>query len=73
LYLMGREDDSQAARAVAADLADSNRSTLGGENPFLKGVVQFALRLAWEAQQPQEPAASPGLVGPPGEGLLIRR
>jgi hypothetical protein len=73
LYLMGREDDSQAARAVAADLADSNRSTLGGENPFLKGVVQFALRLAWEAQQPQEPAASPGLVGPPEEGLLIRR
>jgi hypothetical protein len=72
LQLNGRDDDSRAARAAAADLFDPDRSSLTGENPFLKGLVQFALRLAWEAQQPQT-ATSSGLVSPPGEGLLIRR
>ncbi len=73
LNLAGRQEDSRIARAAAADLADPNRSTLTGDTPFLKGLVQFALRLAWEAQQPQEAATTSGLVAPPGEGLLIRR
>jgi hypothetical protein len=73
LHLLGREEDSGAARAAAADLAEPERSSLSGENPFLKSLVQFAARLAWEAQQAREPATSSGLVAPPGEGLLIRR
>jgi len=36
LHLSGREEDSRAARAAAADLADPNRSALYGENPCLK-------------------------------------
>ena len=52
LNLEGRAEDSRAARAAAADLADPDRSALAGENPFLKGLVQYAMRLAWEVQQP---------------------
>jgi hypothetical protein len=73
LYLNGREENSRAAAAAAADLSEPERSALAGENFFLKGLVQYAVHLAWQARQPQEPAASPGLVAPPGEGLLIRR
>ena len=73
LNLSGRQEDSRSARAAAADLADPDPSALTGDKPFLKGLVQFALRLAWEAQQPREPGPSSGLVTPPGEGLLIRR
>ena len=61
------------ARAAAVDLANPDRSSLTGANPFLKGLVQFALRLAWEAQKPQEPATPSGLVAPPDSSLLIRR
>jgi hypothetical protein len=73
LHLLGREEDSRVARAAAVDLADQDRSSLTGANPFLKGLVQFALRLAWEAQKPQEPTTSSGLVAPPDSSLLIRR
>jgi hypothetical protein len=73
LHLTGREEDSRAARAAAADLADPNRSALYGENAFLKSLVQYALRLAYEMQQPREPAAVSGLVASPGEAGLIRR
>jgi hypothetical protein len=73
LKLKGREEDSRAARAAAVDLENPDRSGLTGENPFLKGLVQYALRLSWEMQQPQETPASSGLVAPAGESLLIRR
>jgi hypothetical protein len=73
LELKGRQEDSRAARAAAADLEAPDRSGLTGENPFLKGLVHYALRLSWEIQQPQESPASSGLVVPPGESLLIRR
>jgi hypothetical protein len=73
LHLKGREENSRTARATAADLADPKRGALAGENLFLKGLVQFALRLAWEAQQPNEPAKGAGLVAPPDSSLLIRR
>jgi len=73
LSLKGREEDSRVARAAAADLETPDRSALTGENPFLKALVQYALRLAWEIQQPRETPASSGLVAPTGESLLIRR
>ncbi len=73
LYLMGREQDSRVTRAAAADLADPERGSLATENQFLKGLVQFALRLAWEAQQPRETATGSGLVASPDSSLLIRR
>jgi hypothetical protein len=73
LHLEGREEDSRAARAAAADLADPDRSVLYGENALLKSLVQYAVRLAWEMQQPREPATPSGLVVPPGEAGLIRR
>ena len=41
LHLDGREEDSRAARAAAADLAAPDRSALYGENAFLKSLVQL--------------------------------
>jgi hypothetical protein len=73
LHLAGREEDSRAARAAAADLAAPEQSALTGENALLKSLVQYAVRLAWEMRQPREPAAPSGLVAPPGEAGLIRR
>jgi hypothetical protein len=71
LQLTGRVEEARAAQVAAIDLAKPERGPLSGENPFLKGLAQYALRLAWEVQQPRE--TTPGLVTPPGEGLLIRR
>ena len=73
LHLSGREEDSRAARAAAADLADPERSALAGENAFLKSLVQYAVRLAYEMQPPREPATPSGLIASPGEAGLIRR
>jgi hypothetical protein len=73
LHLTGREEDSRAARAAAADLADPNRGDLHGENAFLKSLVHYAVRLAHKMQEPREPATPSGLIALPGEGGLIRR
>jgi hypothetical protein len=73
LHLSGRAEDSRAARAAAADLADPDRSALFGENALLKSLVQYGVRLAWEVKQPREPATPSGLVATPGEAGLIRR
>jgi hypothetical protein len=73
LRLAGREEDSRAARAAAADLTAPEPSALSGENALLKSLVQYAVRLAWEMRQRREPAAPSGLVAPPGEAGLIRR
>jgi len=72
LLLKGRQEDSGAARA-AAEMDDPDRSGLTGENPFLKGLVQYAVYLGWELQRPQEPETESGLMAPAGESLLIRR
>ena len=69
----GRAEDSRAARAAAADLGAPERSALAGENAFLKSLVQYAVRLAYEMQQPREPATPSGLIASPGEAGLIRR
>jgi len=73
LHLAGREGDSRAARAAAADLAASEPSALTGENALLKGLVQYAVGLAWEMQQPRQPESESGLVATPGESRIIRR
>ncbi len=73
LHLSGRAEDSRALRAAAADLADPDRSALAGENPFLKSLVQYTVHLAYEMQQPREPATPSGLVAAPGDAGLIRR
>lgn len=73
LHLSGREEDARAVRAGAADLAAPDRSALSGENAFLKSLVQYALRLAYEMQSPREQAAPSGLIASPGETGLIRR
>lgn len=72
LDLLGRGEEARAAQAAAEDLA-ADRGLLTGENPFLKGVVQYALRLAWEMQQPREAPTPSGLLAPPTDSLLIRR
>ena len=72
LHLEGREEDSRAVRAAAADLADPDRSALCGENALLKSLVQYAVYLAWEVKQPREPEIRSGLVATPGESRLIR-
>jgi hypothetical protein len=73
LHLTGRAEDSRTIRAAVADLTDPDRGALTGENLFLKSLMQYAVRLAWEMQQPRDPGTPSGLVVPPGEGGLIRR
>jgi hypothetical protein len=73
LHLSGREEDSQAARAAAIDLAAPESSALAGENAFLKSLVQNTVRLVLEMQPPREPATPSGLIATPGEAGLIRR
>ena len=73
LNLSGRAEDARAALCAAVDLAAPDRPALTGEKSFLKSLVQYALRLAWEMQQPGEPATAGGLVAPAGESGLIRR
>ena len=49
------------------------RSAVAGENPFLKSLVQIALRLAWDDPgNPRKPATG-GLLTLPGDSPLIRR
>jgi hypothetical protein len=73
LHLAGRQEDSRAALAAAADLDEPDRSALTGETPLLKALVQVSGQLLWEMQQPRETPAASGLVAPPGEARLIRR
>ena len=73
LDLLGRREEAGSILAAAANLA-AEPSPLTGENPFLKGLVQCSLRLAWETlEKPQETAPGAGLVAPPTESLIIRR
>ena len=41
-------EEARMARAAADDLGDPERSAVAGENPFLKSLVQVALRLSWD-------------------------
>jgi hypothetical protein len=74
LDLKGRGDEARAAQAAGEDLTAAERGPLSGENPFLHSLVWHALKLAWElGKKGQDAAASPGLVTPAPESLLIRR
>jgi hypothetical protein len=67
-------EEARIARVAAADLADTGPSHLAGENPFLKSLVQMALRLAWEeSRQPQETHEPGSLLSLPGDSPLLRR
>jgi hypothetical protein len=73
LDLLGRGEQARAVQAAADDLV-GDRHPLVGENPFLKGLVQISLRLAWETLgKPREGESSSGLVVPPRGSLLIGR
>ena len=74
LDLLGRREEARIARPRPRPTWPGSGASLTGENPFLKGLVQFALRLAWEAPgKPEEAGPTPGLVAPPTESLIIRR
>jgi hypothetical protein len=73
LDLQGRREQAQALQAAADDLV-GDQHPLVGENPFLKGLVQISLRLAWETlEKPREQGSSSGLVVPPTGSLLVGR
>ena len=60
--------EARLAQAAAADLGAAPRSAIAGENPFLKGLVQVGLHLAWELQEkPQEAQSPSGLLTLPGD------
>jgi hypothetical protein len=67
-------EEARLARAAADDLGDLERSAVAGENPFLKSLVQAALRLAWDqVQKTQEAQSASGLLTLPGAPHLTRR
>ena len=74
LELSQRPEEARLARVVAADLRHPEPTALGGENPFLQGLVKMTLGLAWqESQKPQEAQEPGGLLTLPGDSPLIRR
>lgn len=74
LVLGQRQEEAMMARAAADDLGDLERSAVAGENPFLRSLVQVALRLAWDqAQTTQEAQSASGLLTLPGAPHLTRR
>jgi hypothetical protein len=74
LKLKGRQEEARAAQAAAADLKVAPPGPLSRENPFLKALVQQALRLAWEFQQRgAKKSPGSGLVLPPTEPLILKR
>ena len=69
-----RLEEARTARAAADELADPAPSSLSGENPFLKSLVQLALRLAWEFTQRDKTGRSEsGLLTLPGDSRHLRR
>ncbi len=73
LELAQRPDEARQARVVAADLLHPESTALGGENPFLLGLVKMTLGLAWqESQKPQEAREPGGLLTLPGDSPFIR-
>ncbi|MFI5329767.1 MAG: hypothetical protein ACHQ2F_01845 [Desulfobaccales bacterium] len=73
LELSQRPEEARVARVVAADLRHPEPTALGGENPFLQGLVKTTLALAWqESQKPREAREPGGLLTLPGDSPLIR-
>lgn len=73
LELGSQPAEARLAQAAAADLASPKLSAIAGENPFLRGLVQMGLHLAWELQQKsQQTQSSSGLLTLPGDPRLRR-
>jgi hypothetical protein len=73
LSLSSRSEEARIAQAAAADLGETARGPLAGENLFLKTLVQLSLQMAWQmSQEPQETQGDAGLLTLPGRSGLIR-
>jgi hypothetical protein len=70
LDLKGRTEEARAAQAAGDDLATEAASPLRGENPFLLGLVTYAVQLGLEFLKQTEAKAPSGLVTPTGEPLI---
>ncbi|MDI6852142.1 MAG: hypothetical protein QME75_00870 [Deltaproteobacteria bacterium] len=70
LDLKGLAEEARAARAAADDLAGEAASPLRGENPFLLGLVTYAVQLGLEYLKQTEAKAPSGLVTLTGEPLI---
>jgi hypothetical protein len=73
LDLKGRAQEARAVQAAGEYLEAGGVSPLRGENPFLLGLVMYAVMLALEYLKQTEAKAPSGLVTPSGEPLIIRR
>jgi|UniRef100_A0A7C3SI91 hypothetical protein len=73
LELIGRSEEARAAQAAGEDLKASVVSPLKRENPFLVGLVMYALRLGLEYDKQTEAQVSPDLVTATGKPLIIGR
>lgn len=73
LDLTGHPEEARAVQAAGEELQAGVVSPLTRENPFLAGLVTYALRLGLEyARQTAAPAPS-GLVTAAGEPLIVRK
>ena len=71
---LSRHPNAVKSRLRRLRLRRAVLTALGGENPFLQGLVQTTLALAWqETQKPQEVREPGGLLTLPGDSPLIRR
>jgi hypothetical protein len=65
-HLKGKAEELRAAQAAAASLLSQESGPLAGENPFLRELVIYALRMAEEYLKQEEPQAEPSsLIIPP--------
>jgi hypothetical protein len=72
LELTGRHEEARLAHTAAQELAAPERSSLTGENVFLKALVQQSLQMAWSMKKSRKAAPSSGLVTSP-ESLIVPR
>jgi hypothetical protein len=73
LDLTERPEEARAAQAAGEALAAGETGPLEAENPFLRGLVIYAVLLALEHARQSEPAKTPsGLVTLPDDSLIIR-
>ncbi len=75
LDLKGRTREARVAQAAGLDLESGERSSLMGEDPFLKALVWQALGLAREFSRQTESASgqASGLLAKPTTPLIVTR
>ncbi len=71
LDVLGRQEEARAAQAAAEDLTAGSPGPLRGENPFLLGLVMYAVRLGLEHRRQTAAKTSSDLATPGGEPLII--